>query len=219
MMGLTQTTPKKIIAAKLRYLAGLSLGVLAKLMYKTLSSQLVITQEHYQNPQQQVIYGMWHNRILVSVVTYIEYMQSIKANKSLYVLTSASKDGELIAGMMKVVGIKTIRGSSHKKAKAAGLEIYRTLKTGKDICITPDGPKGPIYQLKPGLIQIAAKTQVPILPIKVEYADYWELPTWDKFKIPKPFSKVKVTYGELQWVPSDYDEPVETQKLTQSLSD
>ncbi len=208
---------KKKIASQLRYLIGSSMGLLAKLMCKTLDFELVVAQEHYTNSQQQVIYGIWHNRIVVSAVSYIKFMKNIEANKDLYVLTSASKDGELIAGMMSVIGVKTIRGSSHRNAKSAGLEIYKTLKTGKDICITPDGPKGPLYELKPGLIQIAAKSQVPILPIKVEYSDYWELATWDKFRIPKPFSKVKVTYGSIQRVPQEYDAAIEAKKLIKGL--
>ena len=208
---------QKKIAAKLGYHVGTGMGLLAKLIHKTLDFELEVAEEHYKNPQQQVIYGIWHNRIVISITSYLAFISQIKSDKKLYALTSASRDGELIAGLMSVVGVQTIRGSSHKNARAAALEIYKTIKSGKDISITPDGPKGPLYELKPGLIQIAAKTQVPILPIKIEYRDYWELNTWDKLQIPKPFSKVKVTYGALQWVPSDYDNEFESAKLIDNL--
>ena len=79
-------------------------------------------------------------------------------------------------------------------------ELAGWLRRGHDVAITPDGSRGPCYEIKPGLVLLAQLTGQPILPISFEYASAWRLKSWDRFFIPKPFSKVTIRVGELHSV-------------------
>jgi len=81
----------------------------------------------------------------------------------------------------------------YRGGSAALLDLVRKLSEGYDICITPDGPRGPRYSLGPGAVLLAQLCKVPLMPLLIEYSSYWRLKSWDGFAIPKPFSKVEVT--------------------------
>jgi lysophospholipid acyltransferase (LPLAT)-like uncharacterized protein len=74
------------------------------------------------------------------------------------------------------------------------------------VVVTPDGPKGPRYRLQPGIIKLSSLTGIPIIPFHVDYAKSWRLDSWDRFHIPKPFSRVKVVFGEEFLIPKGLDE-------------
>jgi len=112
-------------------------------------------------------------------------------------MTSASKDGELIARIMKYFGAGAVRGSSSRRGAQAFKEALEEISQGKDIVITPDGPRGPIYQLHPGVTKLAAQSACSILPIHVQYHKSFRFKSWDRFHLPLPFSRVKVTFEEL----------------------
>jgi len=76
------------------------------------------------------------------------------------------------------------------------LQLSEILAGGGDVVITPDGPRGPVYQLGPGLVFLAQKTGAAILPMNLEYSNCWRLKNWDRFIIPRPFSRVRVIFGE-----------------------
>jgi lysophospholipid acyltransferase (LPLAT)-like uncharacterized protein len=129
-------------------------------------------------------------------------------------LTSASKDGEILAAFLARFDIGAIRGSSSRRGALAMLEMVRTAEEGFDIAITPDGPRGPKYQLNPGVITLAQKAGIPVLPISVFYSRYWELKSWDAFQIPKPFATVNVTLFPLEQIPpTDTLEAFEAQRV------
>ena len=86
-----------------------------------------------------------------------------------------------------------MRGSSSRRGAAALLDLIRTLEEGFDLCVTPDGPRGPRYSLGPGVILLSERCQVPLLPLLIEYSAYWRFKSWDGFAVPKPFSKVTTT--------------------------
>jgi hypothetical protein len=138
---------------------------------------------------QPLLVGTWHNRILILPLCY-EWL--CRGRRPLTVLTSASRDGALLARFVAAFGIGAVRGSSSRGGMAAVRELRKLLKAGRDVVITPDGPRGPAYQINPGLLFLAAKTGIPLMPIRVEYDKFWELRSWDKFRIPKPFSRVRV---------------------------
>ncbi len=141
---------------------------------------------------QASIYCFWHNRVLLTP----EIWQRLSSTAQLTCLTSASKDGTITAAVMAAFGIGAVRGSSSRRGKQAMIDMIRVLRAGSSLAITPDGPRGPRENLDPGLIKLAAKTRTPIVPASVEYSSYWELKTWDRFRLPKPFSTVKVTMTE-----------------------
>lgn len=136
-----------------------------------------------------MIAAAWHNRILALPITF----ERFRRGQRLAVLTSASRDGGLLSAVVRRFGVESVRGSSSRRGGAALRELHSKLDKGCDVIITPDGPRGPVYSLSPGIIFLAAQTGLPLLLVQVEYANYWELKSWDRFRIPKPFSKVTVT--------------------------
>lgn len=142
---------------------------------------------------QRIIWILWHNRIFTQPIIYRKYLK----HRAISVLTSASKDGAMIAQTVRRFGLGAVRGSSSKRAAQAGAELVGCLKSGSDIGITPDGPRGPCYKLALGPVKLSQLTGTPISAIHGIYSSYWELKSWDRFRIPKPFSKVVVCFGEL----------------------
>ena len=86
------------------------------------------------------------------------------------------------------------------------IEQKRALQDGQDVCLTPDGPRGPRYKIQPGVIKLAESTRAPIVPIHATYSSAWRLKTWDRFVIPKPFSRVHVIFDEMHFVPPKIDD-------------
>lgn len=130
----------------------------------------------------------WHNRIFV-----LPYLKKVfRPNKKMSGLVSASKDGALLVALFNFFGIDSIRGSSRKRKVASLFEIAEAVEEGSSVCITPDGPIGPIYKLKNGSLKVAEFTNLDILFMRINYKNYFTLPTWDKFQIPLPFSKVEM---------------------------
>lgn len=151
----------------------------------------------------------WHNRLFVIPWFFKKYMHPRKA----VALTSASKDGEIVAAFLARFGIGSVRGSSSRRGVAAMLEMKRAAEAGHDVAITPDGPRGPRYQLNPGVITLAQKADIAVLPISVFYSRYWQLKSWDAFQIPKPFARVDITLFPLEKIPeTDTAEAFETQR-------
>jgi lysophospholipid acyltransferase (LPLAT)-like uncharacterized protein len=139
------------------------------------------------------IYLLWHNRFLVVPFAWQKITQG---HRSAVILTSASKDGDMVARAMAVFGLGAVRGSSSRRAVAALVGLKRALEDGHDICLTPDGPKGPRYQLQPGVLALAQATGAPVVPVHIRFHAAWRLGTWDRFVIPKPFSRVEVTFAK-----------------------
>jgi lysophospholipid acyltransferase (LPLAT)-like uncharacterized protein len=140
-----------------------------------------------------VIFALWHNRIFTMPPIW---KHTGGKNRSSVVLTSASKDGTTLATAMKMFGLGAIRGSSSRRAVSALIGMKKALKEGYDVCVTPDGPKGPRYEVQPGVIKIAQTCNVEIIPIHLRYSSAWRLKSWDRFVIPKPFSRVTVDFSE-----------------------
>ena len=150
-----------------------------------------------------VIFALWHNRIFT--IPPIWWKTGGNGRKSV-VLTSASKDGAILSRAMAVFGLGAVRGSSSRRAVAALIGMKRALKDGLDVCITPDGPRGPRYGFHAGVIKLAESAGAPIVPIHARYSSAWRLKTWDRLVIPKPFSRVRVIFDEMLVVPPKLDE-------------
>jgi lysophospholipid acyltransferase (LPLAT)-like uncharacterized protein len=157
-----------------------------------------------------VIYVMWHNRIVT--IPPIWRRKCGKCRKAV-VLTSASKDGAILSSAMAVFGIGSVRGSSSRRAVAALIGMKRALKEGLDVCITPDGPRGPRYGFQPGVIKLAESSGAPVVPVHAQFSSAWRLKTWDRLVIPKPFSRITIIFDERLVVPSKLDETAFQQQL------
>lgn len=136
-----------------------------------------------------IIAAAWHNRILVLPIAF----ERFRRGQRLAVLTSPSRDGGLLSAVVRRFGVESVRGSSSRRGGVALRELHSKLDEGCDVIITPDGPRGPVYTLGPGIIFLAAQTGLPLLLVQVQYESCWKLKSWDRFRIPKPFSKVTVT--------------------------
>ncbi|HOE91505.1 MAG TPA: lysophospholipid acyltransferase family protein [Candidatus Cloacimonadota bacterium] len=132
-----------------------------------------------------VIYILWHQNIIPVALS--------RAYDNISLLASSSFDGELIAAPLQLLGYKMIRGSSSKKAVPALREMLAALKTNS-IALTPDGPKGPAHKLKDGALFLAYMSKMPIVPLVVNVQRKWQFNSWDKFILPKPFSRVDIHY-------------------------
>jgi lysophospholipid acyltransferase (LPLAT)-like uncharacterized protein len=146
---------------------------------------------------QPLLVAAWHNRILALPLCY---ERLCGRRRPLTVLTSPSRDGAVLAGLVARFGIGAVRGSSSKRGVAAVRELQAELEAGRDVIITPDGPRGPRYKASPGLVYLAQRSGVPVMAVRVEYSSYWELRSWDRFRIPKPFSRVAVRFLPLHVV-------------------
>jgi lysophospholipid acyltransferase (LPLAT)-like uncharacterized protein len=174
-------------------------GTLIGALMKALGSTLRLTIRddcgvgHAFTTYPPCIYLLWHSRFLV--VPYA-WQRLTQGRRRAVALTSASKDGDMVARAMAAFGLGAVRGSSSRRGVAALVGLKRALQDGHDICLTPDGPKGPRYQLQPGALILAQATGAPIVPVHIRFHSAWRLGTWDRFVIPKPFSRVEVTFAE-----------------------
>ena len=133
-----------------------------------------------------VIFACWHGELLMLPYLYRYYRKTPHAK----VLISPHFDGELISKTIKYFGLGTLAGSSNKNAARVLIQAIKTIKDGYDIGITPDGPKGPRHEVADGVIIMAQKTEVKTLLIRIKPTKYWQLNSWDKFIIPKPFGTI-----------------------------
>lgn len=185
-----------------KFLAGIGVGVL-KLLFCTMRLQVEdrigFTRGKHDGP---VIMCFWHNRILGITLSFIrKYPHGKRAGVS--VLTSPSRDGEILAGVARGFGMGAVRGSSSRRGSQALRELVRLVEAGGDIAITPDGPRGPRYKLGPGAILLAQTTGAVLAPVHAKFSWFIQLKTWDGFIIPLPFSKVSVTVDHAIAVPRE----------------
>ena len=152
----------------------------------------------FKERRKPVIYSFWHNQIF-SATHFWRF-------RDIVVITSRHFDGEAIARMIEKLGYAPARGSSSKGGVKALIELKRNVQRGLDAAFTADGPRGPAYRVKPGPVWLSRKTGAPILPFHIQPKRFWSLNSWDRFRIPKPFSPVLVKIGQPLMVSSEGDE-------------
>jgi lysophospholipid acyltransferase (LPLAT)-like uncharacterized protein len=178
---------------KQAFLAALAAN-LARLIFSTIRLRITDRSGFLTNPPEGPrILVFWHNRIpAISIGFLRHYPAKHPSRKGVSVLTSPSKDGDILAGVMANLGMGSVRGSSSRRGSTAIRELSALLDTGIDLAITPDGPRGPKYTLGPGAVFLAQKTGIPIIPLHARYHRAIRLKTWDNFAIPFPFSRVDI---------------------------
>jgi lysophospholipid acyltransferase (LPLAT)-like uncharacterized protein len=184
--------------SKARMLAGVG-AWLVRLWIFTLRYRIVDRAGVLESPPEKpLLWVFWHNKLFVMPHLFERYFPGRLGAA----LASASKDGEIISAFLERFGIRAIRGSSSRGGGRALIEMKRAIEAGYIMAITPDGPRGPRYSISPGVIKLAQITEGLILPIHVTYSSYWQLKTWDGFMIPKPFSRIHITFDVLHEVPA-----------------
>jgi lysophospholipid acyltransferase (LPLAT)-like uncharacterized protein len=165
---------------------------------------------------QNYIASLWHNRLLI----FPFVLRRFFPDRHGAALISASRDGELLADAIKRFGYDVVRGSSSRLGASAILQLSQTLASGRDVVITPDGPRGPAYELGQGIVFLAQKSGASVVPVNIEYSSCWRLKSWDRFILPRRFAKVHVIIGsphhvELSDTPEQFE--AERQRLQQAM--
>ncbi len=145
--------------------------------------------------EESFIMIFWHNRLLMVPPVWSRFFARARPQQGA-ALSSTSRDGELIAQFLSRFGIRPVRGSATRRGSTALRELATLLKNGHVVGITPDGSRGPCYEIKPGLVLLAQLTGRAVQPMSFEFSRAWRLRTWDRFIIPKPFSTVTLRLGE-----------------------
>lgn len=137
---------------------------------------------------------LWHNRLFAAP----EFFRRQFARRRLATLISASGDGAWLAAFLRRVGMFPIRGSSYKRGPQAVREMLTAHREGYDIAVTPDGSRGPMYDLKSGAVGVALKTGAPLILLSLNFSRAWRLKSWDRFYLPLPFSRIEVRIETIQ---------------------
>jgi lysophospholipid acyltransferase (LPLAT)-like uncharacterized protein len=171
---------KKIKRTLLLWLVPFLGSLLIRFLYLT-------NKKNFHAPKQitdeAVIFACWHGELLMLPYMYKYYRKKPHAK----VLISPHFDGELISRTIKYFGLGTLAGSSDKNPARVLIQAIKTIKEGYDIGITPDGPKGPRHEVADGIIVMAQKTKAKIVLVEMKPTKFWQLNSWDRFTIPKPF--------------------------------
>jgi lysophospholipid acyltransferase (LPLAT)-like uncharacterized protein len=141
------------------------------------------------------IFCFWHQCVLPCAVYYRRTGATI--------LISSSFDGELITRTLRIFGFHAVRGSSSRGAREGLLGLAHVIKSGRPAIFTADGPRGPIYQTKMGPIKLAQMTGAPIGAFHLQPEHAWIISSWDRFLVPKPFTRICVSWGPWTRVPAD----------------
>lgn len=138
------------------------------------------------------IFVAWHGDLISQPMNYFKN----RPNGVVKTMISQSRDGELIAKVYALLGIESIRGSSSKGATKALISTIREIKSGNDVALTPDGPRGPRHTVADGVIAIAQKSAARVIVLNSKPSSYWQFKSWDKFILPKPFGRIDFYMSE-----------------------
>jgi lysophospholipid acyltransferase (LPLAT)-like uncharacterized protein len=156
---------------------------------RELGPDLVLRRYVQTEARAPCVYAHWHGDELVLVAYY--------SFRRLAVLSSLSKDGALMARTLQLLGYTVFRGSSSRGGARGLIGLIKAVQGGSQASLAVDGPKGPIYEVKPGVIELALRTGRPIIPVRTRCNRAWFVPrAWNKSYVPKFFARVEVEYGE-----------------------
>ncbi len=149
--------------------------------------------QQLKKENQNFIFAIWHQNLFAGILAQTGLRH--------IVIVSRSKDAAPVAFTCERLGHLVVRGSSRKgtvdkNGQAAKAEMIECLLAGHPGAVTVDGPKGPALKVKPGIIDMARKANAVLVPYMIEPKKYWQFNSWDQFRLPKPFSKILVCYGE-----------------------
>jgi lysophospholipid acyltransferase (LPLAT)-like uncharacterized protein len=134
------------------------------------------------------LFVLWHEALLPLLWRH--------RGQGIAIVVSEAREGEYLANYAASLGYRLVRGSSTRGAARALLGAVRELEAGHPVAFTPDGPRGPRRELKPGVVAAAQRAGVRILPIHAEADRAWRFASWDRFMLPKPFARIRIAYGQ-----------------------
>lgn len=147
---------------------------------------------HSKDDGKPLIICMWHGDLMSQPYNYFAF----RKNGTVKAMISHNKDGEIITKLVSNFKIGAVRGSSSKGAAKVLITALKELKSGNDIAITPDGPRGPRYSVADGVIALAQKSDSNVVCFNTVPTKYWQFKSWDKFILPKPFGRIDFYISE-----------------------
>ena len=133
------------------------------------------------------VFLLWHEALLPLLWQH--------RGQGISIVVSEARDGRYLADFATSLGYRALYGSSTRGGARALLGAVRELHAGRAVAFTPDGPRGPRRQLKPGVIAAAQRGAAVVVPLHAESKPAWRLPSWDRLMIPRPFARVTISYG------------------------
>ena len=177
-----------------RYLATMLVPIIGSLLIRLLA---LTNKKKFHSPDtigdEPIIMACWHGELLMIPYAYTRFRKIPHVK----LIISDHFDGTLIAKTLSFFKFETIRGSSNRNAARALIKSIKELKNGYDLGITPDGPKGPRHEVADGIIVMAQKAGAKIVLVEIKPSKYWQLGSWDKFVIPKPFGIINYYISDL----------------------
>jgi lysophospholipid acyltransferase (LPLAT)-like uncharacterized protein len=181
--------------ARTRALAGAGTlvlrGLAATWRYEITNRSAVRTLRAAGTP---ILFAFWHAQMLP--------LLALHRREGAAILISEHRDGEIVARIARCLGYNPVRGSTTRSAAGALRAMDRVLRAGRDIGVTPDGPRGPARQFAPGTLMAAQRAKAPIVLVGVAVDHSWYVESWDRFSIPKPLARIGVAYSEPYYVES-----------------
>lgn len=177
-----------------RFLALIIVPLIGSLLIRLL---YLTNKKNFHAPQtigdKPIIMACWHGELLMIPYAYTIFRKTPHVK----LLISQHFDGNLIAKTLNFFKFETIRGSSTRGGAKALIQSIKEIKNGYDLGITPDGPKGPRHEVADGIIVMAQKAKVNIVLVEIKPSAYWQVNSWDKFVIPKPFGTINYYISDL----------------------
>jgi lysophospholipid acyltransferase (LPLAT)-like uncharacterized protein len=174
----------------------LKLKVLPYFVYLLVRIVLLTNKKNFHHPKlkddEAFIFVSWHGDLITQPYNY----NNCRKTKKLRAMISQSKDGEIISKIFAYFNVDAIRGSSSKGAAKALISTIKEIKSGNDIAITPDGPRGPRFSVAKGVYAIASKSEARVIAMGSIPSSYWQFDSWDKFVLPKPFGVIDFYLSE-----------------------
>lgn len=160
-------------------------------------------QQHLDGIAGTYLLATWHQNLFAGIAA--------QYGRRHVVMVSRSRHADALTYTCARLGNLVVRGSSRKGGvdkggRTARDEMIGALQAGVPGAVTVDGPKGPPHEVKPGIIDMAGKTQLPIIPYAALAERYWGFSTWDSFRLPKPFTRIHVHYGAPMRIAADIGE-------------
>jgi lysophospholipid acyltransferase (LPLAT)-like uncharacterized protein len=139
------------------------------------------------------LFLLWHNRLFMAARLH----RKTRVGRRFYGLVSASRDGAWLAAFFSACGLYSVRGSSSRLAREAVSGLVDVLRAGHDVGITPDGPRGPVYSVKPGALVVARRAGTDLVMVGIDFESSWRVRSWDGFHLPKPFSRAILRFQRI----------------------
>ena len=155
-------------------------------------------EEKVLDEHKSLIYASWHQRFFPGITFF-------SSRKPIAIMISQSRDGEMVARVVDILGWRSVRGSSTRGGAAALKKLKDLARAGYKIGHIVDGPRGPFGCVKPGLLRIAQVAGKPVVPTITSAQKKWVFNSWDRFMVPKPFARVIIRFGEAIDVPAELE--------------